>query len=103
MSQFNTLLIALLVGCALSLVTAQYKERVLFIELERAEAAQKKLDIDWNQLQIDQTTYSKHALIDSAARRDLHMQPVTPARTHYLTVPPTIPPAQAPQEPGAGK
>ena len=87
MTQINAVLIAILVACALSLVTAQYKERRLFVDLERAQAAAKKLEIEWNQLRIDQTTYSKHSLIDSAARRDLHMQPVTPARTHYLTLP----------------
>ncbi len=93
MSRLNTLLIAILVACALSLVTAQYNERRLFVELERAQADTRKLDIEWNQLQIDQTTYSKHSLIDSIARRDLQMQPVTPARTNYLTLPSAIPSA----------
>lgn len=87
MSRLNTLLIAILVACALSLVTAQYNERRLFVDLERAQADTRKLEIEWNQLQIDQTTYSKHSLIDSIARRDLQMQPVTPARTHYLSLP----------------
>lgn len=96
MTQLNAVLIAVLVVCALLLVTAQYRERRLFVDFERAQAAMKKLEIEWNQLRIDETTYSKHSLIDSAARRDLRMQPATPARTHYLTLPP------GPAEPGAG-
>jgi cell division protein FtsL len=74
-----------LVLCALSLVNAQYQSRSLFIELERAQAAAKQLDIEWAQLQLDQSTLGKHARIEANARRDLNMVTVTPARMQYLT------------------
>ena len=80
------LLTAALVLCALSLVNAQYQARRLFIELERAQAAARQLDIEWAQLQLDQSTLGKHARIEANARRDLGMVSVTPARTQYLTV-----------------
>ena len=35
MTQINVFLTAILVACALSLVTSQYQERRLFVELER--------------------------------------------------------------------
>lgn len=80
------LLTIMLVGCALSVVGAQYKARSLFIELERAQAAARQLDIDWAQLQLDQSTLGKNARIEELARRDLNMMPLTAARTQYLTV-----------------
>jgi cell division protein FtsL len=75
-----------LVVCALLLVNAQYQSRRLFIELERAQAAAKQLDIEWAQLQLDQSTLGKHARIEANARRDLSMVAVTPDRTQYLTM-----------------
>ena len=81
----NIVLTVALVGCALSLVNAQYQSRRLFIELERSQAEAKQLDIEWAQLQLDQSTLGKHARIEANARRDLSMVSVTPARTQYLT------------------
>lgn len=75
-----------LVICALSVVNSQYQARRLFIELERAQAAAKQLDIEWAQLQLDQSTLGKHARIEANARRDLNMVSVTAARTQYLTL-----------------
>jgi cell division protein FtsL len=70
----------------LSLVNAQYQARQLFIELGRAQAAARQLDIEWAQLQLDQSTLGKHARIEANARHDLAMVGLTPARTQYLTV-----------------
>jgi cell division protein FtsL len=81
----NFVLAALLIGCALSLVNAQYQARRLFIELERMQSAAKQLDIEWAQLQLDQSTLAKHARIEELARRDLKMVNVTPNRMEYLT------------------
>jgi cell division protein FtsL len=83
--RLNFLLAVLLVLSALSLVNAQYQSRRLFIELERAQALGRQLDIEWAQLQLDQSTLGKHARIEANARRDLSMVALTPARTQYLT------------------
>ena len=84
--RLNFLLTVLLVGCALSLVNAQYQARQLFIELERAQSLARQLDIEWAQLQLDQSTLGKNARIEEIARRDLSMVSLTPQRTQYLTV-----------------
>lgn len=81
----NAVLAALLVGCALSLVNAQYQARHLFIDLERAQRQARQLDVDWAQLQLDQSTLGKHARIEEIARRDLNMTTLTANRTQYLT------------------
>ena len=84
--RLNLFLAAILVLCALSVVNAQYHARSLFIQLERAQALSRQLDIEWSQLQLDQSTLGKHARIEANARRDLNMIALTPARTQYLTV-----------------
>jgi cell division protein FtsL len=78
-------LTCILVLCALSVVNSHYKYRSQFIELERAQAQARQLDIEWAQLQLDQSTLGKHARIELSARRDLRMVPVTPASMQYLT------------------
>ena len=83
--RLSMVLTTLLACSALSLVNAQYQARRLFIEIERAQAVSRQLEIEWSQLQLDQSTLGKHARIEENARRDLHMVPVTPARTQYLT------------------
>jgi cell division protein FtsL len=84
--KINVVLTALLVCCALSVVNARYQARALFIDLGHLEQQQRQLDIDWAQLQLDQSTLGKNERIEQIARTDLNMAPLTPARTQYLTV-----------------
>lgn len=82
--RINFVLAAALALCAIMLVDTQYQARRLFIELEREQARTRQLEIEWAQLQLDQSTLGKHARIEANARRDLNMVPVTPSRTQYL-------------------
>ncbi len=84
--RISSVLAIFLVSCALSLVNAQYQARRLFVELERAQSQTRQLDIQWTQLQLDQSTLGKHARIEMNAQRDLNMVALSPARTQYLTV-----------------
>lgn len=84
--RLTVLLTALLVLSALSLVNAQYHARELFIELERVQSQQRQLDIAWAQLQLEQSTLGKHARIESVARQEVNMVPLTPDRMQYITV-----------------
>jgi cell division protein FtsL len=81
----NIVLSALLVTCGLSVVNARYQARNLFIEHERLQQQMRQLDIDWSQLQLDQSTLGKNERIEQIARTELNMMPLTPARTQYLT------------------
>lgn len=84
-ARLNLLLGGLLVVCALSLINSQYQARSLFIEVERAQALSKQLELEWTQLKLDQSSYGKHARIEQVARQDLSMVSVAPERTQYLT------------------
>jgi cell division protein FtsL len=85
-ARLNPILTLALVACALLLVNAQYESRRLFIELERAQTAARQLEVEWAQLQLDQSTLAKHARIEANARHELNMVRVTPDRTQYLTM-----------------
>lgn len=77
-------LLALLVMCSLLLVNSQYQARRLYIEHERAQMRMRKLETEWDQLQVDQSNLARHSRIDSLART-LGMSAPGPARTQYMT------------------
>ena len=76
-----------LMASALMLVTSQYHSRSLYMELERARNAERALQMEWRQLQLEQTEQARHARIDQIARQQLGLEPITPARTLYLNQP----------------
>ena len=81
-------ILALLLGLsALALVNSQYQARKLLIELEFAQMQTRQLEIEWSQLQLKQSTLSKHARIEEKAVNELNMTRVTPANTQFLRVP----------------
>lgn len=88
MVRLNLLLAALLVVCALGLVTSQDRARQLFGDVETAHAQASRLDVQWNQLQIEQTALAKASRIDTKARRELSMESISPERTLHLIVDP---------------
>ncbi len=83
--KINVVLTALLVGCALSVVNARYQRNHLVNDIEKLATQQRQLDIDWSQLQLDQSTLGKNERIEQIARANLNMAPLSPARTQYLT------------------
>jgi cell division protein FtsL len=84
MTRVNLLLLAVLVACALSLVTSRHQARRLFVELERAQAAARGYETEYGQLQLEQSTWGMPARVEKVAREQLHMQLPTPARTEIV-------------------
>lgn len=78
MARFNLFLLALLIGCALALVTSQHEARRLFVELQREQERGKQLEIEWGQLQLEQRTWAMHGRVEKIATEQLHMR-VAPA------------------------
>ena len=83
--KLNIVLAGLLVGCALSVVNARYQRNLLINDLEKLQTQQRQLEVDWSQLQLDQSTFGKNERIEQIARNQLNMAPLSPARTQYLT------------------
>ena len=88
LTRVNVLLTALLVVCALGLVTSQHRARKVFVDVERAQAHAAAHEVRWNQLQVEQTELAKSARIDARARRELAMQSVAAEHTLHLSIDP---------------
>jgi cell division protein FtsL len=73
MTRLNFLLLALLLTCALSLVTSQHQARKLYIELQKEQDMAKQFEIEWGQLQLEQSTLGMHARVERLAAEKLDM------------------------------
>ena len=60
MTRINLVLLGVLIACALALVTSQHNARKLFTELEKEQEMAKQIDIEWGQLQLEQSTWAMH-------------------------------------------
>lgn len=84
MARINLILLALLTACALGLVTSQHKARKLFGALEREQEQARLLDVEWGQLQLEQSTWAMHARVEKIARNRLHMSVPDAQRTQVV-------------------
>ena len=73
MARISLILLLALTACALGLVTSQHQARKLFGELEQEQELAKQLDVEWGQLQLEQSTWAMHARVDKIARARLRM------------------------------
>jgi cell division protein FtsL len=60
-------------GSAAGAVYSKHRARELFVDLERLRARHDTLEIEWGQLQLEQSAWSTHAFVESVASRKLHM------------------------------
>jgi cell division protein FtsL len=84
MVRVNLVLLAVLVACALSVVTSQHKARKLYVELQREEELAKQLDVEWGQLQLEQSTWAMHARVEKIASERLMMRVPPAARVQVV-------------------
>jgi cell division protein FtsL len=82
----NALLLVLLVACALAVVTSQHQARKLFIDLEAEQAAAKRLEEEFTQLQLEQSTWATNKRIEAVASKSLGMRVPDPTTTVVVTV-----------------
>jgi cell division protein FtsL len=83
----NVVLLAILVACALSLVTSRHQSRRLFVALEHEQAAGRALETEYGQLQLEQSTWGMPARVEKIAREQLKMQLPSAARTDVVALP----------------
>jgi cell division protein FtsL len=69
-----TALAALCVMSAIALVHTKHEARKNFVALERLAAERDALNIEWGQLQIEQSTWATHARIERVALDDLALK-----------------------------
>ena len=96
MTRLNLILFFVLIATAIGSITAQHKSRKLYFELQQQQEAAKQYDIEWGQLQLEQSTWAMHARIEQIASQRLQMQ-VPDAKRIQVVVPQTASQAAAPQ------
>lgn len=74
MFKLNIVLVLLSIACALGVVTSQHMARKLFMVLEKEKEIERKLDVEWGRLQLEQSTLVMHGRIERIASEQLNMQ-----------------------------
>ncbi|ENO85742.1 cell division protein FtsL [Thauera linaloolentis] len=78
--RFDAVLVALVVASALGVISAQHQARKLYAEFEREQARAHSLEVEWGQLQLEQSTWAAHARVEKLARERLGMRPPVPGQ-----------------------
>jgi cell division protein FtsL len=86
-TRLNVLLVIVTVVCALLLITSQNKARRLFNQLELEQEKTRQLDVEWGQLQLEQSTWATPSRVEKLARERLHMLAPDARRTVVTPLP----------------
>jgi cell division protein FtsL len=86
--RYRWLLVGLLwfavLGSAAGAVYTRHRSRELFVELERMHAQRDRLDVEFGQLQLEQSSWSTHAFVERVATTRLKMVTPDPARIRVV-------------------
>lgn len=69
---------------AMALIYTKHESRKLFVELEALTVERDELNIEWGQLQIEQSTWATHARIEKVATDELSL--VRPEATDIFVI-----------------
>jgi len=58
---------------AIAVVRARHEARTLFVQLEQVSAERDRLNIEWGQLQLEQSAWSNHGFVERVASDRLRM------------------------------
>jgi len=78
------LLLLATIATAVSATYARHQSRKLFVELQALESRRDAMNIEWGQLQLEQSTYTTHGKIEGGARERLGMHIPTPQQLTTL-------------------
>ena len=63
----------LVLGSAAGAIYCKHRARELFVQLEHLNARRDNLDVEWGQLQLEQSAWSTHAFVERVASTKLRM------------------------------
>ncbi len=86
MARANLVLLLLTIACALGVVTSQHKARKLFVELQKEKELAQKMDVEWGQLQLEQSTWAMPARVEKLAAIKLRMQAPAAGQSRYVHI-----------------
>lgn len=68
------LLLVAVIASAMSAAWSRHESRKLFNQLQQLEGERDAMNVEWGQLQLEQSTHTTHGKIESAARERLGMR-----------------------------
>ena len=71
-------------GSAAGAVWCKHRSREMFVELESLNAQRDNLEIEWGQLQLEQSAWSTHAFVERVASTKLHMATPPPKQIEII-------------------
>ena len=83
-SSVALLLISAVLGSGVGLVYTQHQSRQLFMELQVLQAHRDELDIEWELLQLEESTLNTESVVDQAAHSRLNMLLPDPNSVVYV-------------------
>lgn len=84
MLKLQLALLALVVGCALGVVTSQHKARKFFVELQKEKDKAHQMEVEWGQLQLEQGTWAMPARVEKIASAKLQMKLPQEAQIRFV-------------------
>lgn len=103
-NRLNALLLAAVVMCALSVVTSQHKARKLYIELQKEKEYAQQMEVEWGQLQLEQSTWATPARVEKVAAQQLKMQLPKSGQVQFIKLNQSLPrPSATLAHPASGK
>jgi len=67
------LLVLAVMGSAIGVIYSKHQTRKIFVSLQKLNKQIDELDIEWGQLQLEQSAWSSHGRIEKIARKKLQM------------------------------
>ncbi len=69
-------LAAAVTATGVMVIQAEHQARQLFVELESLNRERDRLQADWGRLQLEESTWATHGLIEAIARQRLNLRQV---------------------------
>ncbi len=84
MTKVHLLLLAVVIACALGVVTSQHEARKLFVELQNEKDRAQQMEVEWGQLRLEQSTWAMPARVEKIATMKLQMQLPKSAQIQFI-------------------
>ena len=78
------LLLLATIATGIGAAYAKHQSRKLFIDLQTLEAERDEMNVEWGQLQLEQSTHTTHGKVENAARKRLGMRIPEPQQVMIL-------------------
>lgn len=85
MAKLNFVLLLAVLVSALTVVSSNHRARRLVSEFEREQERMRALEVEWGQLQLEQSTWAAHARVAQIARDKLGMHAPRPQQIYSVS------------------